>query len=113
MIQRAIEHASLNPISGLPKHGAVLTDGVNFFVGWNSRERHPLQDQFNPHSHPVTVHAEIAAIAQAVKAGVTDLSPFELSVARVYKDGTTGNSQPCPICLGAIVAFNIKKVNHT
>lgn len=112
-ISLAVSHAKNNQITGLPKHGAVLTDGSVFFYGWNSRERHVFMDKFNPYSHPVTIHAEIAAIAEAHKHGITDLSSFTLAVARVYRDGSVGNSQPCPICAGAIKAFNIGKVVHT
>lgn len=127
MLWRAINHAQQNPVTGLPKHGAVLTDGSVFFYGWNSRERHPLQDQFKKHEQAVHVHAEIASIAAAVEAGCTDLSSFSLHVARVYRDGTkspakgaqrlygawTGPSRPCEGCAGAIKAFNIKDVRYT
>lgn len=112
-LPRAIQAASDNPITGLPKHGAVLTDGVVSFVGLNSRERHPLQDKFKKHEQAVHLHAEIASIAAAVEAGHTDLSTFSLYVARVYADGTTGPSKPCAGCCGAIAAFKLKEVFHT
>lgn len=110
---RAVRAAQSNPIIGLPKHGAVLTDGVVSFVGLNSRERHPLQDRFKKHEQAVHLHAEIASIAAAVEAGHTDLSSFSLYVARVYGDGSTGPSKPCVGCCGAIKAFNLKEVHHT
>lgn len=110
---RAVEAAKLNPITGLPKHGAVLTDGAVSFVGLNSRERHPLQDKFKKHEQAIHLHAEIASIAAAIEAGHTDLSSFSLYVARVYRDGSTGPSKPCEGCCGAISAFKIKEVIYT
>ena len=123
----AVQAASDNPITGLPKHGAVLTNGVVSFVGLNSRERHPLQDKFKKHEQAIHLHAEIASIAAAVEAGHTDLSTFSLYVARVYRDSTkspakgaqrlhgawTGPSKPCAGCCGAIAAFKLKEVFHT
>jgi len=109
----AVQAANNNPITGLPKHGAVLTNGVVSFVGLNSRERHPLQDRFKKHEQAIHLHAEIASIAAAVEAGHTDLSTFSLYVARVYRDGSTGSSKPCIGCCAAIKAFNIKNVRFT
>ena len=92
---------------------AVLTDGDRYFFGLNSRETHPLQQEFGHHEQSICLHAEVAAIVKATRAGLRDLSSFHLYVARVYADGTTGLAKPCPGCERAIVAFKIKEVQWT
>lgn len=89
------------------KRGRVLSIGNNSYV-----KTHPLQFE---HAQKVNLpdkvflHAEIAAI---IKCRDLD-SAHRMFVSRWYKDGTAANAKPCPVCMSAIAATNIKIVDHT
>jgi len=89
------------------KKGRVLSIGKNSYV-----KTHPLQFE---HAQKVNLpdkvflHAEIAAI---VKCRDLD-SAHRIFVSRWYKDGTAASAKPCPVCMSAIAATNIKIVEHT
>lgn len=88
-------------------------------VGINERRYTRLQGKFKTHPKQVCVHAEIAAIAAASKKGVK-VDGATLYIARAKKASYAeqhkwlfGIARPCPSCMKAIYAFNIKKVYYT
>jgi len=70
--------------------------------------------RFCKHPEAVWLHAEIDCIVKVVnRYGTEALKDSELYVARVLKDGSLANSQPCEGCQRAIEAFQIKRVFYT
>ena len=112
-LHQAVEYARLNPVTTLPRHAAVLTNGRFSFVGFNSHKTHPLQARFGRNEKAVCLHAEVDAIVKATRAGHTDLSSFSMYVARVLKDGSPALSKPCKGCQDALMSFNVKHVDWT
>ena len=95
---------------------AVITDRKGNIVGWgmNSRKTDPLAKKYGKHPEALCLHAEIAAIKDALK----EIEPWQftsctLYVARVLKDGTPALAKPCIGCRKAIVEFEIGNVEWT
>lgn len=89
------------------KKGKVLSIGKNSYV-----KTHPLQFEHAKKVNmpdKVFLHAEISAIIKC-----KDLhSAHKIFVSRLYKDGTGANAKPCPVCMSAIRATNIRIIEHT
>lgn len=115
MIKTAIQAARENTVGRpLPKLAAVLTDGHNTVVGFNSYKTHPMQLRFNPHNpKAICLHAEMDAIRQAVRLSGSDLSDYKMYVARVKRDGSVACAKPCRGCTQAILTFGVKEVQWT
>lgn len=118
MMELAIKIARTNPIkrrgrSSAQRMAAVLSNGKDIYTGMNSWKTHPMQARFSRHPDCIHIHAEIAAIVAAVRAGQRDLSGFSLWVARVLRDGHTALAAPCTGCQRAIGAFDIANVYWT
>jgi guanine deaminase len=96
LMQIAIDEArkTMNQDIGGP-FGALIIDNNNKIISIASNT--VLRD------HDPTAHAEINAIRKATKA----LQTHDLSNCTLY---TT--AYPCPMCLGAIIWSNIKKVYY-
>ena len=75
--------------------GAVVVDNKGRIVGYGN-------NQVLKNNDP-TAHAEVTAIRDACK----KLNTYDLSECKIY---TT--SEPCPMCLGAIIWSNIKEVYY-
>ncbi len=75
--------------------GAVVVDNKGKIVGYGN-------NQVLKNNDP-TAHAEVTAIRDACK----KLNTYDLSECKIY---TT--SEPCPMCLGAIIWSNIKEVYY-
>ena len=73
--------------------GAVIVDSKNRIVGYGNNQVLLTNDP--------TAHAEMVAIRDACKT----LNTYDLSGCKIY---TT--SEPCPMCLSAIIWSNIKEV---
>jgi len=114
-IELATKIAVANPVQGLPRMAAVLTKRRKVVsVGMNSRKTHPLQQKFGKNKDALCIHAEIAAIKNALKIiTVDELAECTLYVARVLKNNSVGLAKPCPGCASAIAEFNIKQVYWT
>ncbi len=84
--KKGIDH-----VHGGPFGAVIVKDGVVIAKGHNT----VLKD------HDPTAHGEVNAIRKATK----KLQTFDLTGCEIY---TTG--EPCPMCLGAILWANIKKV---
>ena len=59
--------------------------------------------------HKVYLHAEIAAIIKAQRAGV----PYKIKIERYNHKGLPAMAAPCPICQLAIKEAGIKFVEYT
>ena len=74
-------------------------------LGYNSMKTNPN----SPHEYKST-HAEWDAIRQLDQEALEDSTIF---VFRERRDGTFGNSKPCPACWRTIVGSGIRKVVYT
>lgn len=115
--------------SSISRMSAVLSDGAAIFVGHNSYRSHPMMAMFNTGNPArICLHAEVHALVQArdwfaKRTGLSKASiiaksrgrwgGFELSVARVLADGSTGLAKPCEVCQRAIEYFGIEDVEFT
>ena len=76
--------------------GAVVVDKLGRIVGYGN-------NQVLKNNDP-TAHAEVMAIRDACRT----LNTYDLTGCKIY---TT--SEPCPMCLGAIIWSNIKEVYYS
>lgn len=89
------------------KRGKVLSIGKNSYI-----KTHPVQ-----HKHACKVglpdkqflHAEIHAITRCKRIE----KAYKIAVMRFDDDGNAKIAKPCPICMSAIEATNIKVIEHT
>jgi tRNA(Arg) A34 adenosine deaminase TadA len=90
-------------------------------IGTNELRTHPLQGKFRKNNDAVFLHAEIAAIANALNhMNKDDLRDSTLYVHRVkrksslnQKDWIDGLALPCEGCTSAIMSFGIKRVVYS
>lgn len=111
--------------TSMPRMVAILENGKDYYEGWNSYKTHPLQARFKDNPEKDCIHAETAAIGDAIrdhtsKLGIkrNDLSSFSLKgftlhVARVDKGGRPVLAKPCSACQKMIDSFGISQVNYT
>lgn len=114
----AIEAAITNPISKLPKMGAVyITPEGDIFVGRNRLKTHPLQAAWGAkYGKPKSIflHAEIDCLIKAIRA-----SPMRFEgggaiwVARVGQNACTRLARPCSVCMGILLHFGVEKIEWT
>lgn len=89
------------------RKGNVLSVGQNSYV-----KTHPLQAK---HAEKVGepykqfLHAEIHAITKCRRLD----RAHSIHIFRYSKDGDPVNAKPCPVCMSAIRATNIKIIEHT
>ena len=82
--------------------------------GISSYKTSPFQKRFAADEYKIHLHAEIAAIKNALRTlHVSQLKNVTLYVCRVKSLGEWGNSKPCPGCQRAIAEFGIKNVIYT
>lgn len=76
---------------------------------------HPLQSRFaRIPGETIFLHAEIAALAKALKrVTLGELHRSTLVVGRLKANGEWGNAKPCGGCSKAIEMFGFKKILHT
>lgn len=85
-------------------------------VGYNSLTTHPMQARWAAKAGQplrICLHAEVAAIAKAMRLGVSDFTKCTLAVARVTPSLSTGYAKPCLVCASLIDSLKIKRVIHT
>lgn len=92
-------------------------------IGLNQKKTSPFQAKFGKNENSIFVHAEIAAIKQALYYyDVEELMRLKttLYICRVKKPSSMpkgpfiwGISKPCHGCQGAIVEFRINKIIYT
>lgn len=89
-------------------------------IGTNKNKTHPLQNRYAKHKEAIYLHAEIDAIANALRR--YDAETVARSKLYIYRCKWTsdkkpvlvqGMAKPCEGCMRAIVAFDIKQVCYT
>lgn len=99
----------------LPAMGAAIVyKGDIVGLGYNNLKSHPFALKFSKHPEAIFLHAEIAAIHNAMKILTNEeLSKCDLYILRYKSNRTLGLAKPCEGCMKAIVQFGIKKVFYT
>lgn len=83
-------------------------------TGLNSRKTHPMMQRFTNNYLRVCLHAEMAAINNALKTySEEELQGANIFIARVTKNGQRAIAKPCPICQNALDTFGITGVYWT
>jgi len=89
-------------------------------IGTNKNKTHPLQGRYAKHEEAIFLHAEIDAIANALRR--YDADTVAKSKLYIYRCKwthskkpviTQGLAKPCEGCMRAIVAFDIKHVCYS
>ncbi len=103
--------------------GAVLVAKNRLLAfGTNQPKTHPFQVEFAKHPEAVFLHAETAAINNALKLMSKEEMCFRkttLYIVRIKRENGPGSSfvralsKPCKGCMGAISQYNINKVVYT
>lgn len=97
------------------RHVAILANGNKIIsIGYNQYKSHPLQKKFGRNSDSVYLHAEISAVANALRRYDEDeLSKFSLYILKLDNQDEIGNSAPCVGCQRAIAHYGIQEVVHS
>ena len=88
-------------------------------VGYNQKKSHPFQKQFGKNEEAIFLHAETAAIVNAVKTHdletIKKSSMYVLRLKRVGKSPVLvqGLAKPCIGCQRAVAQFDISDVYYT
>ncbi len=100
---------------------ALVNKKTLISIGLNEMRTHPLQGKFGKNEESLFLHAEIAAIANALNhLDKEALKGSTLLIHRVKRksslnrrDWIDGLAKPCEGCMSAIVSFGIKKVVYS
>lgn len=101
------------------KHSAVIVyknDVIS--LACNKSKSHPFQKRYSKASEAIFLHAEVAAIHNALKrVSLKELSKSTMYVCRVRINKENkpffSYSKPCDGCMRAIAEFDIKNVMYT
>ena len=112
--------AAANPHQQEKFAAAVVYRNRIVSVGMNSMKSHPMAAKYSKNEHAIFLHAEVAAIKNALREiDVDDFSKCDIYITRVKKDGPFtkkyiwGLAKPCPGCERAIAEFGLKKTIYT
>ena len=89
-----------NLVAIVERGGGILSIGFNDMV-----RTHP---EYYNGKHDKGIHAEYAALKQAA-----DPNGANLHIFRFRKNGTLGDSRPCPDCYRRIISYGVKKIFYT
>lgn len=107
----------VTPVNSSRIAAAIVLDKNIVSFGVNSRKTDTWAFYYSKHPEAICVHAEVAAIKNAVKrVGISVLENSTLYIARRKKSNdiwVDGNCCPCAGCQKAIKHFKIKKVIYT
>ena len=99
---------------------AIVRGNRVISFGYNKLKTHPFQAKYGRNEESIFLHAEIAAIKNALKVlDVEDLSKCDLYIVRVKrpkprsKKYVWGLSKPCEGCMRAIIEFGIRRVIYS
>ena len=81
-------------------------------LGRNSMKSHPFQAKYSKNSESIYLHAETAALLDAINNG-TDPSGATMHVIRKLRDGTLGLARPCQGCMRALAAYGVDRVVYS
>lgn len=112
--------AAANPNPSEKFAAAIVWNNRIISVGLNSMKTHPFQAKYAKNPHAIFLHAEIAAIKNALREiEVDDFSKCDIYIARIKKEKpfdkkyVWGLSKPCEGCQRAIAEFGLKRVIYT
>ena len=127
-LKKAIYYARQNTIvpigrNSISRFASVIVCGKTEIIGFNQYRSHPLQFRFSTNDDCVYLHSEVDAIRKTIQylarqngssyRDITDLSDWNMFVARVLKDGSPAMAKPCIGCQRAIMHFNIQHIEWT
>ena len=111
--------AAANP-SDIKFAAAIVRNSRIISVGMNSMKSHPMQARFAKNKDAIFLHAEIAAIKNALRElNVDDLEKTDLYICRIKKpkpkskSWVWGLAKPCEGCQRAITEFGIRRTVYT
>lgn len=112
--------AAANPNPQEKFAAAIVSRNRIVSIGMNSMKSHPMQAKYGKNPHAIFLHAEIAAIKNALReVEVDDLSKCDIYITRVKKEApftkkyVWGLAKPCAGCERAIAEFGLKRVIYT
>ncbi len=111
---------AMEPVTGYRVAAAVVYQNDLVSIGMCSMKSHPLQKKFGKNSDAIFLHAEISAIAKALRhISLDEMSKSTLYILRLKrpsrksKDFVRALAKPCEGCSAAIKNFGIEKVYYT
>jgi deoxycytidylate deaminase len=114
LLERVVE------ASDHPKHqlaAAVVYKNRIISLGYNRMKSHPFQARFGSNSDKIYLHAETAAIKNALRhIRISELKKCSLYIYRRRKINgkyQRAIAKPCEGCMRAIIEFEFKKVTYT
>ena len=81
-------------------------------VGKNQMKTHPFQAKFSRNPDSIYLHAETAALLDAINNGQNP-SGGVMHVIRRLRDDTLGLARPCSGCMKALDAYGISRVIYS
>ena len=112
--------AAANPNDREKFAAAVVYRNRIISIGMNSMKSHPMAAKYGKNEHAIFLHAEVAAIKNALREiNVDDFSKCDIYITRVKKEKpftkkfVWGLAKPCPGCARAIAEFGFKKTIYT
>jgi tRNA(Arg) A34 adenosine deaminase TadA len=112
--------AAANPGQREKLAAAVVCRNKIISIGINSMKSHPMAAKYGKNEHAVYLHAEVAAIKNALREiDVDDFSKCDIYITRVKKEApftkkfVWGLAKPCVGCERAIAEFGIKRTIYT
>ncbi len=112
--------AAANPGQREKLAAAVVCRNKIISIGINSMKSHPMAAKYGKNEHAVYLHAEVAAIKNALREiDVDDFSKCDIYITRVKKEApftkkfVWGLAKPCVGCERAIAEFGFKRVIYT
>lgn len=112
--------AAANPAQREKLAAAVVCRNRIISIGINSMKSHPMAAKYGKNEHAVYLHAEVAAIKNALREiDVDDFSKCDIYITRVKKEApftkkfVWGLAKPCVGCERAIAEFGFKRTIYT
>ena len=112
--------AAANPAQREKLAAAIVCRNKIISVGMNSMKSHPMAAKYGKNEHAVYLHAEVAAIKNALREiAVDDFTKCDIYITRVKKEKPFTNkyvwglAKPCAGCERAIAEFGFKRVVYT
>ena len=91
---------------------AITKKGDIIGLGRNSMKSHPFQARYSRNEESIYLHAETAALLDAINNG-QDPSGGVMHVIRRLRDDTLGLARPCSGCMKALDAYGISRVIYS
>lgn len=100
-------------VSNFRLAAAIIYKNRLVSYGVNSYKSSPFQKKYGKNEHAIFLHAEIAAINNALRhINVSQLSKSKMIICRINKEGLA-MSKPCVGCQRALAEFGIRTVFYT